>query len=168
MNVFSPPPNSNSPFKMSITWSSISPATAYWIFGCCCEADVDNCLIWPCADGATCLDNINCFSCLRPVGYAKYFCTIDMNKLPVSIPEGPAVGTKVMLLTISAQCIWWQELWAYLTLTNPPTTVDTHLGLTSALVENYHEVSPPPCRCWSTADVIQEGSLKGRGQPRGG
>lgn len=42
-----------------------------------CENDVDDCLMRPCANGATCLDGVNRFSCVCPAGFSGRFCTIN-------------------------------------------------------------------------------------------
>uniref|UniRef100_A0A3Q3J494 EGF-like domain-containing protein n=1 Tax=Monopterus albus TaxID=43700 RepID=A0A3Q3J494_MONAL len=42
-----------------------------------CETDLDDCLMKPCANGATCLDGVNHFSCLCPAGFTGRFCTIN-------------------------------------------------------------------------------------------
>ncbi|KAM4730234.1 protein delta homolog 2 isoform 2-T2 [Anableps anableps] len=42
-----------------------------------CETDIDDCLIGPCASGATCVDGANRFSCLCPVGFTGRFCTVN-------------------------------------------------------------------------------------------
>ncbi|XP_048203683.1 protein delta homolog 2 isoform X3 [Perognathus longimembris pacificus] len=47
--------------------------------GARCEEDVDDCLMRPCADGATCLDGVNRFSCLCPEGFAGRFCTVNLD-----------------------------------------------------------------------------------------
>ncbi|XP_012660330.1 protein delta homolog 2 isoform X2 [Otolemur garnettii] len=44
-----------------------------------CEVNVDDCLMRPCANGATCLDGINRFSCLCPEGFSGRFCTINLD-----------------------------------------------------------------------------------------
>ncbi|XP_018621529.2 protein delta homolog 2 isoform X1 [Scleropages formosus] len=44
-----------------------------------CEVDVDDCLMRPCANGATCLDGINRFSCLCPTGFTGRFCTVNVD-----------------------------------------------------------------------------------------
>ncbi|CAK6981212.1 protein delta homolog 2 isoform X5 [Scomber scombrus] len=44
-----------------------------------CETDVDDCLMKPCANGATCLDAVNRFSCLCPAGFTGRFCTINLD-----------------------------------------------------------------------------------------
>ncbi|KAM8858743.1 uncharacterized protein dlk2 [Spinachia spinachia] len=44
-----------------------------------CETDVDDCLMRPCANGATCLDGINHFSCICPAGFTGRFCTVNMD-----------------------------------------------------------------------------------------
>ncbi|XP_028278734.1 protein delta homolog 2 [Parambassis ranga] len=44
-----------------------------------CETDVDDCLMKPCANGATCLDGINRFSCVCPPGFTGRFCTINLD-----------------------------------------------------------------------------------------
>lgn len=44
-----------------------------------CEVDVDDCILQPCANGATCLDGINRFSCLCPPGYTGRFCTVNVD-----------------------------------------------------------------------------------------
>lgn len=44
-----------------------------------CEADVDDCLMRPCANGATCLDGVNRFSCLCPAGFTGRFCTVNLD-----------------------------------------------------------------------------------------
>uniref|UniRef100_A0A8B9M689 Protein delta homolog 2 n=1 Tax=Accipiter nisus TaxID=211598 RepID=A0A8B9M689_9AVES len=44
-----------------------------------CENDVDDCLMRPCANGATCHDGINRFSCQCQVGFEGRFCTININ-----------------------------------------------------------------------------------------
>ncbi|XP_068183908.1 protein delta homolog 2 [Antennarius striatus] len=44
-----------------------------------CETDVDDCLMRPCANGATCLDGVNRFSCLCPAGFAGRFCTVNLD-----------------------------------------------------------------------------------------
>ncbi|XP_064014838.1 protein delta homolog 2 [Pogoniulus pusillus] len=44
-----------------------------------CEEDVDDCLMRPCANGATCHDGINRFSCQCQVGFEGRFCTININ-----------------------------------------------------------------------------------------
>lgn len=47
--------------------------------GARCEIDVDDCLMEPCANGATCLDAVNRFSCLCPAGFSGRFCTINLD-----------------------------------------------------------------------------------------
>ncbi|KGL83419.1 Protein delta 2, partial [Tinamus guttatus] len=47
--------------------------------GALCETDVDDCLMRPCANGATCHDGINRFSCQCQVGFEGRFCTININ-----------------------------------------------------------------------------------------
>ncbi|XP_049978755.1 protein delta homolog 2 isoform X1 [Alexandromys fortis] len=47
--------------------------------GAHCEVNVDDCLMRPCANGATCIDGINRFSCLCPEGFAGRFCTINLD-----------------------------------------------------------------------------------------
>ncbi|XP_078503561.1 protein delta homolog 2 [Lissotriton helveticus] len=44
-----------------------------------CELDVDDCLMRPCANGATCHDGINRFSCECQVGFEGRFCTINID-----------------------------------------------------------------------------------------
>ncbi|XP_048864635.1 protein delta homolog 2 [Brienomyrus brachyistius] len=44
-----------------------------------CELDVDDCVLQPCANGATCLDGVNRFSCLCPPGYTGRFCTVNVD-----------------------------------------------------------------------------------------
>uniref|UniRef100_A0A8K9XXI6 Protein delta homolog 2 n=1 Tax=Oncorhynchus mykiss TaxID=8022 RepID=A0A8K9XXI6_ONCMY len=44
-----------------------------------CETNMDDCLMRPCANGATCLDGINRFSCLCPEGFTGRFCTINLD-----------------------------------------------------------------------------------------
>ncbi|XP_074531233.1 uncharacterized protein dlk2 [Halichoeres trimaculatus] len=44
-----------------------------------CETDVDDCLMKPCANGATCLDGVNRFSCLCPPGLTGRFCTVNLD-----------------------------------------------------------------------------------------
>ncbi|XP_067367399.1 protein delta homolog 2 isoform X2 [Channa argus] len=44
-----------------------------------CETDVDDCLMKPCANGATCLDGVNRFSCLCPAGFTGRFCTVNVD-----------------------------------------------------------------------------------------
>ncbi|XP_053316040.1 protein delta homolog 2 isoform X2 [Spea bombifrons] len=44
-----------------------------------CEVDVDDCLMRPCANGATCHDGINRFSCECPLGFQGRFCTVNIN-----------------------------------------------------------------------------------------
>ncbi|XP_030628246.1 protein delta homolog 2 [Chanos chanos] len=44
-----------------------------------CETNMDDCLMRPCANGATCLDGINRFSCLCPAGFTGRFCTINLD-----------------------------------------------------------------------------------------
>ncbi|XP_070697546.1 protein delta homolog 2 [Pempheris klunzingeri] len=44
-----------------------------------CEADVDDCLMRPCANGATCLDGVNRFSCVCPTGFTGRFCTVNLD-----------------------------------------------------------------------------------------
>ncbi|XP_032072520.1 protein delta homolog 2 isoform X2 [Thamnophis elegans] len=47
--------------------------------GAHCEIDVNDCLMRPCANGATCLDGINRFSCQCQVGFEGRFCTINID-----------------------------------------------------------------------------------------
>eukprot|EP00062_Callorhinchus_milii_P013100 gi/632960839/ref/XP_007896426.1/ PREDICTED: protein delta homolog 2 [Callorhinchus milii] len=42
-----------------------------------CEEDVDDCLMRPCANGATCRDGVNRFSCICPQGFEGRFCTVN-------------------------------------------------------------------------------------------
>uniref|UniRef100_A0A8D0BQZ4 Protein delta homolog 2 n=1 Tax=Salvator merianae TaxID=96440 RepID=A0A8D0BQZ4_SALMN len=44
-----------------------------------CEIDVDDCLMRPCANGATCLDGVNRFSCQCQAGFEGRFCTINVD-----------------------------------------------------------------------------------------
>ncbi|XDV50809.1 hypothetical protein PO909_019819 [Leuciscus waleckii] len=44
-----------------------------------CETNMDDCLMRPCANGATCVDGVNRFSCLCPVGFTGRFCTINLD-----------------------------------------------------------------------------------------
>ncbi|XP_051504499.1 protein delta homolog 2-like [Myxocyprinus asiaticus] len=44
-----------------------------------CETNMDDCLMRPCANGATCLDGVNRFSCLCPAGFTGRFCTINLD-----------------------------------------------------------------------------------------
>uniref|UniRef100_A0A3Q1KD05 EGF-like domain-containing protein n=2 Tax=Anabas testudineus TaxID=64144 RepID=A0A3Q1KD05_ANATE len=44
-----------------------------------CETDVDDCVMKPCANGATCLDGTNRFSCLCPTGFTGRFCTVNVD-----------------------------------------------------------------------------------------
>lgn len=44
-----------------------------------CETNVDDCLMKPCGNGATCLDGVNRFSCLCPAGFTGRFCTVNMD-----------------------------------------------------------------------------------------
>uniref|UniRef100_A0A8C9XAA9 Delta like non-canonical Notch ligand 2 n=1 Tax=Sander lucioperca TaxID=283035 RepID=A0A8C9XAA9_SANLU len=47
--------------------------------GARCETDVDDCLMKPCANGATCLDAINRFLCVCPAGFTGRFCTVNVD-----------------------------------------------------------------------------------------
>lgn len=40
---------------------------------------MDDCLMRPCANGATCLDGVNRFSCLCPTGFSGRFCTVNQD-----------------------------------------------------------------------------------------
>lgn len=42
-----------------------------------CQTDLDDCLMQPCANGATCLDGVNRFSCVCPAGFSGRFCTVN-------------------------------------------------------------------------------------------
>lgn len=44
-----------------------------------CETDLDDCLMRPCANGATCLDGVNRFSCVCPAGFSGRFCTVNLD-----------------------------------------------------------------------------------------
>ncbi|XP_072266426.1 protein delta homolog 2 [Pyxicephalus adspersus] len=44
-----------------------------------CETDVDDCLMRPCANGATCIDGVNRFSCECPYGFQGRFCTVNID-----------------------------------------------------------------------------------------
>ncbi|XP_029963409.1 protein delta homolog 2 isoform X2 [Salarias fasciatus] len=44
-----------------------------------CETDVDDCLMSPCANGATCLDGVNRFSCVCPAGFSGRFCSVNLD-----------------------------------------------------------------------------------------
>ncbi|XP_017289947.1 protein delta homolog 2 isoform X2 [Kryptolebias marmoratus] len=44
-----------------------------------CETNIDDCLMMPCATGATCVDGINRFSCLCPTGITGRFCTVSLD-----------------------------------------------------------------------------------------
>ncbi|KAM8946973.1 protein delta homolog 2 [Pelodytes ibericus] len=44
-----------------------------------CETDVNDCLMRPCANGATCHDGVNRFSCECPLGFQGRFCTVNIN-----------------------------------------------------------------------------------------
>ncbi|XP_072912312.1 uncharacterized protein dlk2 [Hemitrygon akajei] len=44
-----------------------------------CEIDVDDCLMRPCANGATCQDAVNRFTCLCPTGFEGRFCTVNQD-----------------------------------------------------------------------------------------
>lgn len=42
-----------------------------------CQTDLDDCLMQPCANGATCLDGVNRFACVCPAGFSGRFCTVN-------------------------------------------------------------------------------------------
>ncbi|KAM4607971.1 protein delta homolog 2 [Polymixia lowei] len=44
-----------------------------------CNTNLDDCLMRPCANGATCLDGVNRFSCLCPEGFTGRFCTVNLD-----------------------------------------------------------------------------------------
>ncbi|XP_062851085.1 protein delta homolog 2 [Trichomycterus rosablanca] len=44
-----------------------------------CETNIDDCLMSPCANGATCVDGVNRFSCLCPAGFMGRFCTVNLD-----------------------------------------------------------------------------------------
>ncbi|MBN3297071.1 DLK2 protein, partial [Amia calva] len=44
-----------------------------------CQVNVDDCLMRPCANGATCHDGINRFSCECPAGFEGRFCTVNID-----------------------------------------------------------------------------------------
>ncbi|XP_056252051.1 protein delta homolog 2 [Seriola aureovittata] len=44
-----------------------------------CETDINDCLMKPCGNGATCLDGVNRFSCLCPAGFTGRFCTVNLD-----------------------------------------------------------------------------------------
>ncbi|MEE6528510.1 hypothetical protein FKM82_030882 [Ascaphus truei] len=44
-----------------------------------CQMDVDDCLMRPCANGATCHDGVNRFSCECPPGFQGRFCTVNID-----------------------------------------------------------------------------------------
>ncbi|XP_063730800.1 protein delta homolog 2 [Eleginops maclovinus] len=44
-----------------------------------CETDLDDCLMKPCANGASCLDGVNRFSCFCPPGFSGRFCTVNLD-----------------------------------------------------------------------------------------
>ncbi|XP_034721688.1 protein delta homolog 2, partial [Etheostoma cragini] len=44
-----------------------------------CESDVDDCLMAPCANGATCVDAANRFLCVCPPGFTGRFCTVNLD-----------------------------------------------------------------------------------------
>uniref|UniRef100_A0A3Q0R3Z7 Delta-like 2 homolog (Drosophila) n=1 Tax=Amphilophus citrinellus TaxID=61819 RepID=A0A3Q0R3Z7_AMPCI len=44
-----------------------------------CETNIDDCLMKPCANSATCIDGINRFSCVCPAGFSGRFCTVNLD-----------------------------------------------------------------------------------------
>lgn len=111
---------------------SHSPATAQkalWKM-----TNVGNYLMWPCVNGATCLDVINCFPCLCPEGLSGHFCLLNR--------EEPAWGSSIWLSLPLPQCLWGQDFWDCLTCPKPLTTVDTPLGTTLAPVTGLAPHSP--------------------------
>jgi hypothetical protein len=45
-----------------------------------CQTNIDECASAPCANGGTCVDDINQFACLCPLGYSGLVCSTDVNE----------------------------------------------------------------------------------------
>ncbi|XP_030652367.1 protein delta homolog 2 isoform X4 [Nomascus leucogenys] len=104
--------------------------------GARCEVNVDDCLMRPCANGATCLDGINRFSCLCPEGFAGRFCTINLDDC-ASRPCQRGARCRDRVHDFDCVCpsgYGGKTCELVLPVPDPPTTVDTPLGPTSAVM----------------------------------
>ena len=44
-----------------------------------CEADINECMLSPCLNGATCMDGINQYDCICADGYSSENCSVDIH-----------------------------------------------------------------------------------------
>lgn len=104
--------------------------------GARCEVNVDDCLMRPCANGATCLDGINRFSCLCPEGFAGRFCTINLDDC-ASRPCQRGARCRDRVHDFDCLCpsgYGGKTCELVLPVAEPTTTADISLGLTSAVM----------------------------------
>uniref|UniRef100_A0A5F9DHB2 Protein delta homolog 2 n=1 Tax=Oryctolagus cuniculus TaxID=9986 RepID=A0A5F9DHB2_RABIT len=104
--------------------------------GARCELNVDDCLMRPCANGATCLDGINRFSCLCPEGFAGRFCTINLDDC-ASHPCQRGARCRDRVHDFDCLCpsgYGGKTCELVLPVAEPPTTAGTPLGPSSAAV----------------------------------
>ncbi|XP_072689004.1 protein delta homolog 2 isoform X1 [Canis lupus baileyi] len=100
-----------------------------------CEVNVDDCLMRPCANGATCLDGINRFSCLCPEGFAGRFCTVNLDDC-ASRPCQRGARCRDRVHDFDCLCpsgYGGKTCELILPVSEPATIVDIPLGTTSAL-----------------------------------
>ncbi|XP_069930772.1 protein delta homolog 2 isoform X6 [Oryctolagus cuniculus] len=104
--------------------------------GARCELNVDDCLMRPCANGATCLDGINRFSCLCPEGFAGRFCTINLDDC-ASHPCQRGARCRDRVHDFDCLCpsgYGGKTCELVLPVAEPPTTAGTPLGPSLAAV----------------------------------
>ncbi|XP_034504097.1 protein delta homolog 2 isoform X1 [Ailuropoda melanoleuca] len=103
--------------------------------GARCEVNVDDCLMRPCANGATCLDGINRFSCLCPEGFSGRFCTINLDDC-ASRPCQRGARCRDRVHDFDCLCpsgYGGKTCELILPIPDPATTADIRQGTTSAM-----------------------------------
>ncbi|XP_072293378.1 protein delta homolog 2 [Eucyclogobius newberryi] len=107
--------------------------------GARCEVDIDDCVLSPCANGATCSDGVNRFTCSCAPGFSGRFCSVNVDEC-ASRPC--ANGGRCLDLANAYRCLCRHGYAGPACLTRPDVAPSNHSGRMLRVTLSEHGSAP--------------------------